>query len=563
MNRNRSSFVRASAISAAAIVIAHAATALGAITYTPIALSGTDGPLGPGMGAGVVFGDLSSAVSGINNAGSLIFRGATTDATNSAGVWTNTAGTNNAVAFAGAAMPDGGTYPNTGFNAPVINNAGQAAWRQGTNSLFSNSTGADGTVARTGTTAPGTGGATLNSMSFPAPLMAQDGRVGFIGGLLVNTGTPPVVISGATANAGGVWIGRAGSMQLAMRQNDPVTAIAGDGSVRVGSFTSSGLSLSNGGKFLSLNALQGSVTTGATAGNDQALLTNRNGTLEVVARRGDQAAGAPTGEFYRALGSSTGMNNAGRVVFSSSLRDAAGVTLTNGALFSDNNGSMRMVARGGTALPTISGANGAEFDGVNWGTSYTDPVINGNNVLAFKTGGMTGTGVSVGQNDSAIFTCDPTGTVTKIVRNGDTAPVGPADDGSAVRFGSFQGGLSLNARGQVAFVTLLSGFGVNGLIGNNLALFATDLNGVVQTIVRRQSAFEVAPGDVRTVASIGGISTTGGQDGRGVSFNDYSVLTFSLGFTDGTSGVFTATVPAPGGLAVAGLGGLLAFRRRR
>lgn len=561
MKTKRHNVAGTAALSAAGLIACAGSLAHSAVTYRAVALSGTSGPLGPGMGS-QVYSDLSNASAGINNAGAVIFRSATTDTTSSAGVWVNTSGTNGVIAFAGQNAPDGVAYSNAGFNAPNINNAGHTAWRQATNAMFGHSGGSDGMIARTTTVAPGTGGATTASFSFPAPLLSQDGRAAYIGSLTLNTGNPPVTFTAPNANNGGLWIGTPGAMNLALRQNDAVTALAGDGSIRVGSFTSSGLTVSNGGRFASLNALQGSVTTGAATGNDQAILSNRTGSLEIIARRGDQVPGAAPGTFYRALGTSMGMNNAGRVVFSSTLRDGAGTTITNGSLITDNGGPLGLVAQGGLPLPAITNANGNEFVGVNWGSSFSDPVISGNNIVAFKTGGLTGTGITP-QNSSAIFTLNDSGTFTKMMRTDDVAPVGLADDGTLIRYGGLQGGLSVNTRGQVAFSSLLSGFGVNGLIGNNLALFATDLSGQVQLIVRRGTDFEVAPGDVRLVTSIGGLNTSGGQDGRAVSLNNYSEIVFSLGFADGSSGVFTATVPAPAGVAALGLAGLFAARRRR
>ena len=153
--------IRVRSCSAAVVLLSVCGTVFGSVSFRPIALSGTDGALGPGLGAGATFGDISGAVASINNSGRAVFRG---DSGGSAGVWFYNGASNATLAFAGQPMPGGGTYPNTGFNAPTINHAGKAAWRQGTNSLFSDSTGAPGVVARTTEVAPGTGGATLSSM---------------------------------------------------------------------------------------------------------------------------------------------------------------------------------------------------------------------------------------------------------------------------------------------------------------------------------------------------------------------------------------------------------------
>jgi MYXO-CTERM domain-containing protein len=57
---------------------------------------------------------------------------------------------------------------------------------------------------------------------------------------------------------------------------------------------------------------------------------------------------------------------------------------------------------------------------------------------------------------------------------------------------------------------------------------------------------------------------SGGQDGHASGLNDLRQVVFSAKFTDGSSGVFLTTIPAPAGGAVALVGlGLLGTRRRR
>jgi hypothetical protein len=68
--------------------------------------------------------------------------------------------------------------------------------------------------------------------------------------------------------------------------------------------------------------------------------------------------------------------------------------------------------------------------------------------------------------------------------------------------------------------------------------------------------------DWRTVSGMDLVTGSGGDDGLASSFNRWGELVYSLKFTDGSSGIFVATVPEPatvGGLGV-GLAGL--FQRR-
>src|SRR5262245_64983962 len=104
-----------------------AGSAQGQLASTPVALTGTSGALGPGMGAGVMFGSggstLGNASAATNNSGDVIFRAFDNAATPNAGVWLHSAGVNSVLALNGQTA-GGFTYGNTGFNAPVINSAG-------------------------------------------------------------------------------------------------------------------------------------------------------------------------------------------------------------------------------------------------------------------------------------------------------------------------------------------------------------------------------------------------------------------------------------------------------
>src|SRR6185295_5337288 len=82
-----------------------AGSAQAVLTSTPVALTCTSGPLGPGLGAGVMFGNgsstLGSSGAAINNAGDVVFRAFDNAATPNAGVWLHSAGANSAIAFNG------------------------------------------------------------------------------------------------------------------------------------------------------------------------------------------------------------------------------------------------------------------------------------------------------------------------------------------------------------------------------------------------------------------------------------------------------------------------------
>lgn len=562
--------------SIAAIMVAAGTTAtcFATVTYRTVALTGTDGAFGPGQGAGVMYSSIGGQQPSINDSGAVAFRGVSGGS--NTGMWVRygvSDGDSNAVVgIVGGAQPGGGVFGATAnFNSMSVNNAGQLAYRLGAgDGIFGDNSGNNSNPGRTMLkldVAPDTGGATYSSVASGMPLFNRSGTTGYIANLTTNTGTPPVVISGANANGAGIWIGTpgAGNQTVALRQNAPVTSLAGDGSVRVGTFQNLSMTMNGNNKFVVTASLQGTVVTGNGAGsNSSAILSNRTTALDVVARVGDAAPdafGVPSTNLYRNFGTSAvAINDAGHVAFSSSLRDAAGTQTATGALFSDTGaGTMRMLAKVGDALPSIARANGNEFSGVTWGASFGSLVMNAGGTIAMSAAITTPGNPN---SNGGIFTIDALGNFTKVMRNRDVAIVGGAPDLSDAFFLSTSS-LQLNSVGEMVFAANLTGTGVSVGLGNGSALFGVDVNGAITLLARTGDLYEVSPGDFRVISGIGGIATSGGQDGRVRSLNDLGQVAFELDFNGGTSsGVFVTSVPAPGAGALLGLA-LFATRRRR
>lgn len=570
--------------------------------------------LGPGL-AGGFFSDLGNPVASIARSGDVIFRAGTnlydsTGNTGAGGIWTwsPVSGVNTQRVSGDQAAPSNtdpvggpftGTYTTSGFNAPILNSAGHFAFRDAVSTsggLFT-STGALGRVAGLGMNAP-TIGATVaptfsawgNSMNLNA-----GGSLAFYGN--ITGGTPAVVTSGTTADNTAWWFGSAGSLSLAVRQNDPT----GIPNVFVGAIGSSSVGTGNtyndNGRLLFTNTLQGAGTTTTT---NRALLSTRTGSLEVVARAGTAfpdstgtlVAGVPSteGAVYNVLGTgatNSGMNNAGRIIFQSTLHTAARATPTTGgtsAIFSDRDGTLKTVARHTQPLPSTT-----NLSSLNWGSTFGNMVINGANQIAFTNGGMTGTdpntGVAVTSAANAgLFRTDSSGNLRTIFRTNDPAPaysavaLNPAlnQNAGTVLFGGTPSAISMNSLGQMVFAATLTGTGiVTGQNGNRNAIFGVDADGSIFLIAQQHMLFEVAPGDFRIVSTIGSIAHTGGQDGRSSNIDEFGRVVFQLGFTDAignnpnggdiisSTGIFTFQIPAPSSAAMLGLGGLLAARRRR
>ncbi|MFT3683583.1 MAG: hypothetical protein QM783_01445 [Phycisphaerales bacterium] len=569
------------AVPAALVAVAGlSASAMAQLVFTPIALSGRSDQYGPGMGAGVNFSSVFSGASIINNSGQVMFRANQAGTGTPEGYWVYSGGANSNVAIAGGARPGGGSY-NTGssgiFGQGIINDLGEWAVRNGSQTGIFMGTGPSGNrIAFAGDTAPGTGGALWSSSAVATgtPYYNHVGGIAFIGNFAASTtSTPPVVTTGATTNASALFVSNsAGATNMVLRQNDASSLLdAGQtaGESRVGSFQTGSMAYNSNGRYITSVNLQGAniITATGTAGqNNGAILTNRNGSMEVVARAGALApttTGALGTEYFRGTASTgitsgaIGFNDNGRVAFVSGLRDGGTTQTGSSVLFTDTiGGVLRQVGRNATPIPTIYRPDGSVNTAIsgNW-ASFTNPVINANDVVA-----MTASGNNVA---SIVLTLDTTGRWTSIATSATVAIPGGAFDGTDINFSSFSN-VQINRWGQMAFTANLSGNGVaGGPGGNNSSVWVYDPTLGLQMVARTSDPFTVMNGDVRTVQGYNITGANGGQDGRQISLNDNGTFTFALGFTDGSSGVFTTSVPAPGAAAALGLAGIASLRRRR
>jgi hypothetical protein len=167
---------------------------------------------------------------------------------------------------------------------------------------------------------------------------------------------------------------------------------------------------------------------------------------------------------------------------------------------------------------------------------------------------LSGTSVS----PSAIFAGLP-GALRRVVQRDEPAPgAGPGVTVGELLFPT------VNAAGQVAFITRLEGAGVPPSDGE--ALYATDAAGTLRLIARENAPFDVGNGTFPTLLRLefrGDIENLGaGQDGLQTMLNDNGTLVFAASFSDGTSGIFTATVPEPASLSLLCFASVWLLRRR-
>lgn len=560
-----------------------------------VALSGTDGVFGPGMGAGVVFDFVDAPA--MNLSGQVAFRGSTSAATGGLpnGVWMRPDATetsfNSNLALEAGPQPGGGTYngPNS-FNSININNAGDTAFRlAASKGAFASSGGVMQRVVLAGDIAPGVGGATYATSAIASghPFFNNAGNTAFIGTLTNGTGTPPVSSTAPNSNASAIFIG-AGDNGAAPNSNLAPVVRAGDWFASLGgtatdtklnAFSNLTMSFNNNNHYVVLNTLQGSAVvtgTGATS-NSVALISNRTGGNEAIARIGNAAPdanGVPSADVYRTFGGQAiGFNNLGHVAFNASLRQGATQTVAS-ALFTDaGTGTLRRVGEAGGAIGNVYALHDnttplAEFAGLTFGTSatFSTTIMNGSDELLFAANMSSG-----GQ---AYLKMDTAGLLHRVVRVGDNPHPGGLDPlstgGACPSTYSGIGSISMNDAGNVAYIGNLSNSpcGVSAGFGNSQILFATLSDGSALKIARQGEQFTFWDGTQLVTRTIAGISlnSSGGQDGRARSFTDNGELLFALSFTTasgGGSGIFVAQVPEPSSLGLLAAGLVLIARRKR
>jgi hypothetical protein len=168
----------------------------------------------------------------------------------------------------------------------------------------------------------------------------------------------------------------------------------------------------------------------------------------------------------------------------------------------------------------------------------------GTKAMAVVSGSLTGPGINSG-NDSAIWSGTP-GNLKLVAREGDQAPGLPA----GIVFGDLIGrdiSAPLNSLGEIALGVPLAGLGVNA--DNAGSLWATDANGNLVLIARYGDLFDVGGGDLRTIKGLQLIKKYQQIYGEvGAAPDEFGRISFEAEFTDGSSGIFFATVPEPGGL---------------
>jgi hypothetical protein len=265
-----------------------------------------------------------------------------------------------------------------------------------------------------------------------------------------------------------------------------------------------------------------------TDGNDSLWGYTPSGGLEPIAVQGQTA---PNGETYSAFGEPR-INDKGHVAL---------LTGGDGILKETDDGLTVVAWRNGLA----PGTGGNEFHILN------RPVLNDLDQVAFRAY-LYSTGLD-DLGTEGIWSQGHSGQLHLVAREGAPAP---GTDGTfSLPVGMT--GVCLSDGGYTAFLARADA---------NNGIWVEGSPGELELIALEGAEFTVAPGDVRTVNMVRFAAEAGSiVDGYALehSINSRGELVFKLDFTDGSSGLFTATVPEPATLTLLALASLPVARRRR
>jgi len=478
----------------------------------------------------------------INNAAYSVFAGKLSGATNTTdqGIWAGAASTLQLVAREGGSAPDAlgtgsvGTFNRFTLdpfeNNPLVESQSNIAlfgWIEGpgitagTNDtgLWVGTPGNMKLAARTGANTPGAPGETLTLIN-PAAFISE--------GILAFNGSSKNTASLFNPTRSGIWAGPQGNIQNYSLQGDQAGQAGELPDGVLYGFSNDTPTVNSSGFVSFRSALTG---TGVTSSNNAAIfLGNSKATMKLIARTNAAVPGASGDVRFGSFVRQPAVNSAGTIAFHAGL---TGVDVTNGS----NTAILKATTT--NATPSLVVREGEQAGGLSAGANYGEikpaVVINSVGALAFITD-LTGTGVD-SSNNRAIFT--GTTSFAPVARKGDQAP-GTAS-GVKINLGDFTFSASINAGGQVAFITDLTGTGVN--VNNQYGIWANDPFNVLAKVAREGDTIDLGAGVTKTIGfGLGFHASSGGGEGRQTSFNNSSQLSFTAPFTDGTSAVVNARV---------------------
>jgi hypothetical protein len=372
------------------------------------------------------------------------------------------------------------------FGVPQLSNTGHVSfWAElccpidpagNKRGLWTNAPGPLTLAARDGEQAPqmpagvtflGLSGGTFNDL----------GQVAFAG-LTVGAGLGPVEVG----DRQGIWSNEGGSaLRQVARSNDPAPgALSG---VRYWFFDDL-VHLNNAGDIVFQARLKNG---GVDATNDRGIWRDRGAGPALLARTGDAAPGGAMGELLSSI-NVRALNEAGQVALHGILT-GPGVNDSNSqAIWIEDAGSFRMIARTGAAAP-----GGGAFQ------SFAPSAFGDSGQIAFP-GSVVGAGITAA-NDEAVWQ-ERGGILEAVVQEGQLAP----SAGGA----SFSGAFSisnLNDTGELVFSSALVGPGIDST--NNGGIWLRGPMGVREVARKGATAPGIPMGARFAALNLGGSNNAG------------------------------------------------------
>ncbi len=248
----------------------------------------------------------------------------------------------------------------------------------------------------------------------------------------------------------------------------------------------------------------------------------------VVGEPGIDSPDKPTGATFASFGNPI-VNVNGHYAYKASLALSGGVTAAdNLGIWADHDsGRAKLIARSGSPAP---GTTSAVF------ASFSDPVFDNNDKVAFQAKLRVGTGDATTANVSGIWSDASGGGILKLVaRLNAHAPGTP----NGTVFAAFTS-LVLPDSGGAVFIAKLRGPGVT--TSNDVGLWADDGNGVVNLVAREGSSILVN-GVTKVLSAMAIFPAATGVTGQSRGFNINGDLVYRATFTDHSKALLHAVAP--------------------
>lgn len=507
------------AVMAAVGIMAVLCVASGApaeVSMQAVVLSGEHAP---GTEAGVTFTSNIGDVS-LNGSGQVMFHAklegpGISHSVRDWGVWAGDASGQRLVARVDDPCPDepaGTTFDY--FSNVVMNGSGQVAFQpfaknasgQYVHTIYVDSGSGPDRLVGENDHAPGTpAGVTFTQLDYQlSPSLNASGQAAFRG-ILQGTGV-------TEANDEGIWIMSGGASTLVARGGDQAAGFVSG--VDFWRFDQPRINAYGRTAFSGTGTFSGGVFS--------AIWSNGAHQMWHIAYTGEEAPGTPADVRFGYFPADFGFNNAGNIVFESELTGPSITGYNDHGIWAGSAYGLTLVARDDDPAPGTSDDFG--------NLQYSSPCMNGAGEVAFRASAGAAYGIWAGQP----------GALELVARGHTQAPGVP----TGVKFASLNDP-AINNTGAVAFVGILEGTGVTS--DNDRAVWA-QAGDELFLVAREGDSIEVSPGVFKTLKELGyaSIKPVGNEEGRASTFNDMGQLALELSFTDGSSGIFLATVTGSG-----------------